>query len=856
MSGGEDEKHSPLGTGSALENGCNTLAEQPSLHTPIIAGISGPGEGEGLVPSKQAVRDALRLIHPEGPWHVSAKRAKGFTGAVFASDAESGAAGWAVAQNREWNTYVSLAALRAGWNGDKATKQDVASVGWLWVDLDPRVGEDLEAERARLLALLTTNLPKGVAPPSVTIDSGRGFWGLWRLAQPVVMPPADSEGWDAARASVEDRNRGLEFAFGADACHNLERICRLPGTVNRKAGGRLARVVASDGSVHSLLSFPAVPDPKAGGAAAVAPAGAPVAGGGGRVSTGPVGRLNSLDDLRGVSDRTKALIVQGLDPDQPGRWEADRSDLVLHVLCDLIRADMSDDDMLAVILDPDFRVSAHVLEQPKPERYAWRQVQRALERQPRPGPIVVPVALNLARAYRDARRPHLLHHQQEFLDWDGAAYVGVADDTVRAEVWRFLETCRVEVERDGVKRPEPFTPNPDKVSATLDALRAVAHLPPPPASSPALRWLDGRAGPNPLDLLPTRSGLLHLPTGDLLPATPQLFTRNALDFAYDPAAPEPALWLSLLRQWWPGGEEVDCIAALQEFMGYLLTPDTRLQKALMFDGPRRSGKGTIGRVMRRLVGEANTTAPSLNSLGATTFGLEPLLAKQLAVISDMRLSNKTDEAALAENLLRITGEDSVSVNRKNRSALEVTLGVRFVVMTNEVPKFADRSGALVGRFIVLPMRQSFFGREDSTLTDRVMAELPGILNWAVEGWRRVRETGRIKQPEGGGEVAEQMLDLASPMPRFLDECCLLGADLSVEKGELFRAFRAWFHNSTGQAYRSPESVFARDLYSATDKAVGASKLRDKGGRLNLFSGIDLKPGVMVDLVQARYEPPF
>lgn len=856
MSGGDNEKRRPLGTDGAQENGHQT-ASTPSLHTANIAGIDGAGEGEGLVPSKQAVRDALRLIHPEGPWHVSAKRAKGFTGAWFPPDADGGAAGWAVAQNRDWNTYVSLAALREGWRGDKATKQDVASVRWLWVDLDPRVGEDLEAERARLLALLTTNLPKGVPPPSVIIDSGRGFWGLWRLAQPVVMPPADSDGWDAARASVEDRNRGLELAFGADACHNLERICRLPGTVNRKPGGRLARVVRADASVFGLLLFPAVADPKAGDAVMVAGRGAPVGGGQvSRLSAGPVRRLDSLDDLRGVSDRTKALILQGLDPDNPGKWEADRSDLVLHVLCELIRADVSNDDMLAVILDPYFGVGEHVREQPKPEPYARRQVQRALERQPRPGPIVIPVALNLARAYRDARRPHLLHHQQEFLDWDGAAYVGVADDTVRAEVWRFLETCRVEVERDGVKRPEPFTPNPDKVSATLDALRAVAHLPPPPASSPALRWLDGRAGPNPLDLLPTRSGLLHLPTGDLLAATPQLFTRNALDFAYDPAAPSPDLWLSLLRQWWPGAEEADCIAALQEFMGYLLTPDTRLQKALMFDGPRRSGKGTIGRVMRRLVGEANTTAPSLNSLGATTFGLEPLLAKQLAVISDMRLSNKTDEAALAENLLRITGEDSVSVNRKNRSALEVTLGVRFVVMTNEVPKFADRSGALVGRFIVLPMRQSFFGREDSTLTDRVMAELPGILNWAVEGWRRVRETGRIKQPEGGGEVAEQMLDLASPMPRFLDECCLLGADLSVEKGELFRAFRAWFHNSTGQAYRSPESVFARDLYSATDKAVGATKLRDKGGRLNLFSGIDLKPGVMVDLVQARYETPF
>lgn len=315
MSGGEMESAPRRETGSALEN-CGD--SDPCRINSIIAGIDGAGDVNCLLPSKDVVRDALRLIHPEGPWHVSAKRAKGFTGAVFAPDADGGAAGWAVAQNRELNTYVSLAALRAGWNGDKATKADVGSVGWLWVDLEPRPREDVEAERARILALLTDNLPKGVPPPSVIIDRGRGFWGLLRLSQPVVMPPAGDDGWDAARASVEDRNRALESAFGADACHNIERICRLPGTVNRKPGGRLARVVASDASVHDLLSFPPAPDPKAGGAAAMA-------GGGSPAAPGPVGRLNSLDDLRGVSDKAKALIVQGLDPDNPGKWVADRS---------------------------------------------------------------------------------------------------------------------------------------------------------------------------------------------------------------------------------------------------------------------------------------------------------------------------------------------------------------------------------------------------------------------------------------------------------------------------------------------------------------------------------------------------
>ena len=369
MSGGNEERP-PLGTEGAQEK--NGGDRDPCKVNSGIPGISGAGEGEGLLPSKDALREALRLIHPEGPWHVSAKRGLGFTGKVFAPDAEGGAAGWAVAQNRTLNTYVSIAALRPGWKGDKAAKADVASVGWLWVDVDPRIGEELEAERARILALLTTNLPKGVPPPSVTIDSGRGFWGLWRLAQPVVMPPADDPAWDAARASVEDRNRGLELAFGADACHNLERICRLPGTVNRKPGGRLSRIVQADASVHDLLSFPAVPDPKAGGAVVVAGRGAPALAT--DLPAVPFG-ADGRPDLP-VSDRTKMLIVQGRDPDDPGRYKS-RSEAFWAVVCDLARANVSDDLIAAVVLNPDFAISGHPLDQPKSRQYVARQIDRA-----------------------------------------------------------------------------------------------------------------------------------------------------------------------------------------------------------------------------------------------------------------------------------------------------------------------------------------------------------------------------------------------------------------------------------------------------------------------------------------------
>jgi hypothetical protein len=72
----------------------------------------------------------------------------------------------------------------------KATKNDVVEAAYLWIDLDPRVDEPLEAERAAMLALLTTNLPEGVPRPNRVIDSGRGFWGYWKLDKPAPVDGA------------------------------------------------------------------------------------------------------------------------------------------------------------------------------------------------------------------------------------------------------------------------------------------------------------------------------------------------------------------------------------------------------------------------------------------------------------------------------------------------------------------------------------------------------------------------------------------------------------------------------------------------------------------------------------------
>jgi len=145
-----------------------------------------------------------------------------------------------------------------------------------------------------------------------------------------------------------------------------------------------------------------------------------------------------------------------------------------------------------------------------------------------------------------------------------------------------------------------------------------------------------------------------------------------LDYDFDFHAGPPTEWLRFLSQLWPNDPQ--SIATLQEWFGYCLTLDTRQQKILMMVGPKRSGKGTIARVLRRLIGERNVAGPTLSSL-SEPFGLEPLLGKSVAIISDARLGG-TGSSVVTERLLSISGEDSLSIGRKYTTAVQGKLDTR------------------------------------------------------------------------------------------------------------------------------------------------------------------------------------
>lgn len=375
----DHEKRTP-----GAEQHTGGTGEDRTGHRVIIGDSIAPDasgtDQKDLLPDTDTAVAFLEAWRPGGPWVLTAIEVdppKGRDGkvkrpcivTVTLASAEEVRRWVEEHSGGRWNLYFTVNVTR-GPVTKKPEKADMMAATGLHVDVDPRPGEDFGSERARAERVLREYKPQ----PTVIIDSGGGFQGFWRLDEAADLP--GEPGDDARHLPVEERNLKIETDLQGDSCHNVDRIMRLAGTVNwpgekkRKKGRKpaLARVVAADWSrTFTLEDFER---------SQMASTGAP--SGAARVNLSKdLPRLEGLESLpAAVSDRTKMLITNGDDPDDPGRYPS-RSEVLFAVLCELVRVEVPDDVIASVILDPDYGISAHVLEQPNPHRYAQRQIQRA-----------------------------------------------------------------------------------------------------------------------------------------------------------------------------------------------------------------------------------------------------------------------------------------------------------------------------------------------------------------------------------------------------------------------------------------------------------------------------------------------
>ena len=408
------------------------------------------------------------------------------------------------------------------------------------------------------------------------------------------------------------------------------------------------------------------------------------------------------------------------------------------------------------------------------------------------------VARELANErYTNDGKPTLRHWRGGWWEWAGSHWREVEERHIRQAAYLFTEDA-VFVKSSKTER---WKPNRYKVADLLAALGALNHT---AVTTTMPAWVPGQPGPAASEFVSVRNGLLHIETELLQPHDPQLFNGVSVPFDYDPDARGLVRWLEFLEQLWP--DDPDSIAVLQQFFGYVLSGRTDLQKILLLVGPTRAGKGVIARVLKGLIGTGNCAGPTLASL-ATNFGLQPLIGKPLAIISDARLAGG-NAYQVVERLLSISGEDMLTIDRKYQDPWTGTLPSRFLVISNELPRFGDASGAIVGRFVILNLTHSFLGKENPRLTDELLTELPAILNWALAGLRQLQSEGSFTQPESSVDAIVALQDLVSPVAAFVRDACTRGPH-EVRIDVIYDAWKGWAEDNGHKPGSS--SSFGRDI---------------------------------------------
>jgi P4 family phage/plasmid primase-like protien len=438
-----------------------------------------------------------------------------------------------------------------------------------------------------------------------------------------------------------------------------------------------------------------------------------------------------------------------------------------------------------------------------------------------------------ARTFHQMQRPHLMHYRGTYWDYHAGAYSIVDDGIINADTWSFLDRAAA-IRGKGKDRAQmPFQPNRTSVAETIAALRAVV-MRDPKIATPS--WLNGETRP-PEHLISFPNGILDLRDNRLHPPDPSFFTIAALGFDYVATAPEPINWKRFLSEIYAGEDCDNEIEQVQEMFGYLLTSDVSQEKAFFFIGAKRSGKGTMLRMLQSLLASSAVAGPTLKSLGAQ-FGLQPLIGKQVAIVDDLRVGSAKDTEVLIENVLKITGRGWFTIDRKYTAAWEGTLPVKLVFISNVMPKLGDDSGALASRFIISNTTQSFYGRENQTLfEEKLRPELPGVFHWALEGLRRLRERGHFKETAASRESKSTLAKLGSPVLGFIEEKCDLNPDKSVPKGVIYMHWSDYC--KANGLYQLNKEHFFSALYAASGGKVRAAKMTVGHSRLPSVSGIDM-----------------
>jgi putative DNA primase/helicase len=269
------------------------------------------------------------------------------------------------------------------------------------------------------------------------------------------------------------------------------------------------------------------------------------------------------------------------------------------------------------------------------------------------------------------------------------------------------------------------------------------------------------------------------------------YITKKLGAKYNPQAQCPR-WLQFLNEVFNSDKEL--IAYMQRVIGYALTGDISEQKLFLCHGGGSNGKSLFLGTLAALMGEYGGSTPF------ETFDAESAEARQdLAKLAGTRFVTvvETDEdRRLAEARVKaLTGDDVVTARELYAKSFDYTPTYKIFIAMNHKPTIRGIDRGIWRRVKLIPFTQSFEGREEKGLKAKLLSELPGILNWALEGLKawHIQGVGKCRAVDDATEEYRQESDVVE---QWLSDRTVKGETMVMEAAAAYEDFARWRGNVT------------------------------------------------------------
>lgn len=488
--------------------------------------------------------------------------------------------------------------------------------------------------------------------------------------------------------------------------------------------------------------------------------------------------------------------------------------------------------------DPEFKVEwASAEPDPEPEEEPVEVVAEADEEEIPPsivGEINLTNSGNAKRLVRgEGHNIKFCHSKKKWYVWTGKRWLEDDRGVIYRKAERIVQTAIMADGNLAVIGME----DDEKVDKILDGYRKFAMASESKKGLDAMVQLAANQQGIPVritdfdtdaDLFNVSNGIINLSKGDLTPAKRKNLCTKLANVEFTPEADCPR-WKEFLNTIFNGNK--DLIAFIQRCVGYSLTASTIEQCFFLLHGSGANGKSTLLHILGKLMGEYAQTAEFTSFTAKQGEQVRNDLAKLVGarlVMASEGDSNKRFSEAIVKQL---TGGDKISARFLYGEYFEFLPQFKLFLATNHKPKVIGQDHGFWRRVRLIPFSVEIpLAEQDMRLEEKLEKELPGILNWALEGLRAWQENG-LQAPAEVLAATKEYREEEDALQAFIDENCVINKSFQAPAAELYHKYSNWAKDCNEYVVNNRE--FAKRL-----QEKGFAKKKTKKGLR--YTGLSLR----------------